>query len=158
MRNVLSAINLVLLLGLAAYIIFGHNQPRQVYVSNQKLFTGFKGTKELESRLNALRSSNKEELDSLVQLIQTGNNDQRLIAQYQQLEEEFQMHEQALSDQYTADIWKRINVYLADFGKAEGYDFIFGASGDGSLMYANTAKDVTDDAIEFINKKYEDGD
>ena len=68
------------------------------------------------------------------------------------------VEQQELSSRYTADIWKRINHYVSDYGKTEGYDFIFGATGDGGLMYANDVNDITDEVILYLNKKYESGD
>ena len=65
--------------------------------------------------------------------------------------------EEELTARYTSDIWKHINEGIAEFGKAEGYDFIFGASGNGGIMYADEANDITDRVVTYINLRYNNG-
>ena len=49
-------------------------------------------------------------------------------------------------------IWKEINAKVTEYGKEKGIDFILGAKGDGTIMYANEAKEITKEIIEYINK------
>lgn len=151
-RNVFAALNFILVLALAGYIFFKPTATgRNAYVMNQRIFAEFKGKIELEEKLNALRGLHKKQLDSLAAgIIQPGQD-----ALYQEHLRTLALKEQELSERYTADIWKRINQYIVAYGKKEGYDFIFGASGDGSIMYAGEANDVTDDVVSYINKQYE---
>ncbi len=151
-RNILPALNLVLVIALAGYIFFKPAPTgRNAYVMNQQVFAQFKGKIELENKLNALRQDYKKQLDSLAASVAFPQQDPA----YQQTAREFGLKEQELSDRYTADIWKRINQYIAEYGKQNGYDFIFGASGDGSIMYAGEASNVTEEVIAFINKQYD---
>lgn len=53
-------------------------------------------------------------------------------------------------------IWKRLNPYLEDFGKEEGYQFIYGANGTGNVLYADKEQDITDEVIKYVNKRYHD--
>jgi outer membrane protein len=150
-RNALPIINTVLLLALAAYIFFKPTPSgKNAYVMNQRVFSEFKGKIELETKLNQVREQHKKNLDSLGATAPLKQQD----AFYQDQAQQFAMQEQALSERYTADIWKRINESVAEYGKKKGYDFIFGASGDGSIMFAGEANDVTDDVIRYINQSY----
>ncbi len=157
-NNIVLILNLVIVLALAGFILFQNKEERKAYVLNQKLFEGFTGKKELEKKLNDLKSSNKKNVDSLTTLIQAKANEPALVQYYQQMIQSYELNEQQLSTKYTADIWKRINDYVAEFGKEKGYDFIFGATGDGNLMYAKDTHDVTEELVRYVNAKYESGD
>jgi outer membrane protein len=154
MIRVLVFINLVLVLAIGFYCFFDRPKKQIVYVMNNEVFAGFNGKQLLEDKLNKVRADNKKVLDSLIVMVQRSNKPE--VADYYRAKEEtFRMNEQSLSEQYTADIWKRINAYLLDFGKEKGYEYILGASGNGTIMYADEGMNVTKDAIEYVNKKYE---
>lgn len=152
-------VNLLAILGLAGYLFLSKGSGKQAFILNQKVFEGFRGKVELEEKLRKVKQKNRRELDSLAKLLKrSGEFDAEGIQTYRQREDDLRLVEQQLSDQYTADIWKRINVYIAGFGKDQGYEFIYGASGDGNLMYATQERDVTDQVIQYINKRYSEGD
>lgn len=51
-------------------------------------------------------------------------------------------------------IWKRLNPYISDFGKEKGYTYIYGANGTGNVLYAAESEDITEELIEYVNKRY----
>lgn len=157
MKNFFVVLNLLLLTVLSVYLLYDRQNSRKGYVMNQQVFDEFNGKKELEIKLNQVKSVNKKRLDSLAVLIAKEKNNNGLAVTYQDLLRTSQLQEQELSAKYTADIWKYINQNLAAFGKEEGYDFIFGASGDGGLMYANEVNDITEKVVKYLNKQYEKG-
>lgn len=53
-------------------------------------------------------------------------------------------------------IWKRLNPYLADFGKEHDYAYLYGANGSGTVLYADEDLDITQEIIEYVNKRYHD--
>lgn len=53
-------------------------------------------------------------------------------------------------------IWKRLNPYLEDYGKEEGYQYIYGANGTGNVLYAAKEQDITEEVIKYVNKRYHD--
>jgi outer membrane protein len=142
-------------LAVIAYYAFNVKEKTTVFISNQRVFSEFLGTKELEKKLNDIKAKNHRSVDSLSRLIHI-STDPAAISMYQQGIDDIKLIENQLSEQYTADIWKRINQLLTEFGKQKGYNFILGAAGNGSLMYANEADNVTEEVILFINKKYLD--
>lgn len=152
MKTKVITVGLVVLLALAVMsFIASSGKEKSAFVYNERLFSAFKGTIELQKRLNALEVQHKRSLDSLMTLPLTQSN--MAIMEEEKIRVETVMEE--LSSKYTADLWKQINESVSDYGKENGYDFIFGASGDGSLMYAHTANDITPDVIQYINRKYE---
>jgi len=146
-----TAVLFIVLTGCVIY--FSSKDKSKVgFFYNQKVFTGFDGTKALTKRVEQLRSENKKTQDSLKSLISLGRQD--LVSAYDQRAEINANTEQQMSEKYTADIWQFINEGVAEYGKNNDYHFIFGALGNGSLMYADSSKDVTEDVVRFLNEKY----
>lgn len=51
-------------------------------------------------------------------------------------------------------IWKRLNPLVADYGKENGYAYIYGANGTGNVLYADDEENITEALIEYVNKRY----
>jgi outer membrane protein len=148
----LVAICMASVLGLALYAGFFLQHEKTAYFYNQQVFQSFNGTRELEAKLAQQQQQTKKELDSISYLIQHGRLD--LSEQYQKIVATRSQQYQLLSEQYTNDTWKFINEKVKEYGDQQRYDYIFGASGNGSLMYAKDSHNITDDIIDFVNKKY----
>ena len=153
-EKVLLALNILLLVGLLLYVRSIGESDKKAFVLNQKVFSSYKGTLLLEEKMKHLKQSHQQQLDSLSSLIQERQAPE-LIQAYEQKAQGYHLAEEELATRYTADVWKQINKHLFEFGNQQGYDFIFGASGDGNLMYARDAHDITDQVIIYINQKYE---
>jgi outer membrane protein len=161
---------IVLLVGVLGWNIYQLNaQPKMGFVKGTELFEGFKGKKELEAKFTKSEADQQSMLDTLTleiadltnQLTERPNN-KDLQAQkgqkqqlHRELQQRFSQKNMAQNQQYSESIWKQINQYTLEYGKQNGYDYIFGATGNGSLMYAKDAKDITKEVLKFINKKYE---
>ncbi len=154
-KSYLLAINFLLLAALCAYIFFDGKREKRGYILTQEVFNGFAGKQELEAKLNALKAQHKAWADSVATLVQNGDSE-NLLKIYDDNLANFQLQEQELSRVYTSDVWKQINHHLQQFGKENGYVFIFGAAGDGNLMYADDDHNITEDVISYINKKYKE--
>jgi outer membrane protein len=74
--------------------------------------------------------------------------EQELLAFRDQLSEEYSRKSEA----FDKIIWDQINAKINAYGKEQGYDYIFGAKGDGSIMYASDKKDITKEVIAYINQ------
>jgi outer membrane protein len=60
----------------------------------------------------------------------------------------------AQAQQYTDEVWKQLNQYIKEFGIENGYDYIIGANGEGSLMYAKEQHDISKELTLYVNEKY----
>jgi outer membrane protein len=154
-KNFWGILNLALILALAAYVVISRTPDKRGYVLNQRIFDEFKGKKQLEEKLIQIRRGHETTLDSIVKLIEANPKNLALVDHYDSKVQQFRNEYQQLSEKYTADIWKRINGYITDFGKEKNYSFIFGATGEGNLMFADEANNLTDEVIAYINKRYE---
>lgn len=133
-----------------------------VYVDSKKVYNEFNMTIELKNEYNKLVSVHKRYLDSLMldyEVTQRENKNTILLEikkdNYISTKDEFIKVEEQLNNKLTNQSWNQINQYMMDYGEKYGYDFIMGAFGNGNIMYANESKNVTDDVIEFINRKYQ---
>lgn len=155
LKNFLLIINLVLVLALAIFVI-ARPAKKTAFILNQQVFNAFEGKKELEKKLNDVKARHQHVLDSVGALIGNSKDDAKILL-YQQYVQHFQIEQEQTTEQYTADIWKRINQHVAEYGKEHGYDFILGASGDGSLMYAEEGNNITEEVISYLNERYKKG-
>jgi outer membrane protein len=143
------------------------NAPKLAYVKSNDVYNAFELKKELSAKLETVQNKRKAILDSLLiplkmlaaQLKQ--NNDEKQYMQFQlqqqnylERKQEFEEDNQRLTDEYSSQIWKQINQYIADYGKEKGYAFIYGATGDGSLMFAGEHYEITTEVSNYVNEKY----
>lgn len=147
-------VNSGMLVAIVVFLVVKNGEVHPIaYVINQEVFAGFKGREELNEKLEHTRQRHKQVLDSLYS--QLGNEkDGEAIKAFSQKSRGFMEDEQELSDRYTQQIWKQINTYVNDYGKENDYEMIFGANGSGSLMYASDAVNVTEEVLEYLNRRY----
>lgn len=158
---------LLLILIIYSLISCSH-KDKDGYVQVNKLYAEFEMTKELNKKLQTSLNIKKQILDSLkfglkqVELQLNTNKTDKLLQLYQLKKQEYLYKEQAfnednqkMSQQYSEQALNQINKYVEEYGKQNGYEYIYGASGNGSLMYANEKKDITSQVLSFINQKYQ---
>lgn len=136
------------------------------YVNTALVYDGFKLKKELETKYKSVELARQNLLDSIKFKIQylalKGNNlsDNEkmtfndLQRSYLSKEKEFDRDNELTAQQYSDQIWKQINQFMSDYGKEHNYDYILGATGQGNLMFAKEAGDLSKEVLEYINQKY----
>lgn len=170
-NNLIGKIALVLSIGALALFVFDKtNKKSTAYIDTKKVFNEFKLKKELLTKFESETSFGKKMLDSLAFTLQTRANEldknpstnKELVEQflndkeiYLQRLDLFNREKQELTAKYDEQILKQMNQYVSDFGKENKYAYIFGADGNGNLMYASEGEDITPKVIEYINKKYD---
>jgi outer membrane protein len=141
---------------------------KTAYIDIKKVFNEFALKKELEDKYAITAKHRAAILDSLstnLKLLSAGARAERkneeLIMQFERKREEFlkardrfDEDNAALSRKYDAQILEQMTQYVSDFGKKHGYKYIFGAEGNGTLMYAETTENISEEIIRFINNKY----
>lgn len=164
----LHSIALIALLSLQAYSFFTPKSTQ--YIRVNEVYESFQLTQELKQELNTIENLRNSMLDSLelnlkvqAQSLSTVDKpaEQDIIAfrkskdDFLRKKQEFEETNEVLLQQYNERISKQINQYIKDFGEQHNYEYIHGADGSGSLMYADNSRDVTDEAIAFINNRYQ---
>lgn len=147
------------------------NKESLVYVDTGKLFAEFKMAKELNKQMEGIQNVRKNILDSLYRTVNvlseeirlSGKKEQEKLNKLSLLQDEFNYKQQKFQEEnnrvlndYNTKIWSQLSQYLNDYGKKNNYSIVFGANGQGSIMYALDKKDITKDALEYVNARYDD--
>jgi outer membrane protein len=155
---------------IGAYLVYERmNKPRLGFIVIQQVFEGFSMKKEYENKFTAVKNARLKILDSLQlqlklvanKLDQQNEKKQEDILEFKngrdifmQRKEQFENDNATLSAQYDQEILTQLNQYVKDFGEKNGYTYIFGNDGNGSLMYAEADNDLTKQIIEYVNGRY----
>src|SRR5688572_6372817 len=162
---ILFAILIAICTGLFFYIRSG--KQRIYYVDLQKLYAEFELKKELETSLANYTHKSTLELDSLglainqIKYRMDEVKTERDVMLYDQLanvyllkEESYEKERSQLAQQFDDQIWKQLNQYIKDYAVDNDCDFVIGGNGDGSVMYARSSKDITEEMIKYANQHY----
>jgi outer membrane protein len=149
------------------FTLFGCKE-KYGYIDLNTVYTEFTLSKKLEKERDLVVNSRQGILDSLkLQLNQLSKQfqfkvDSNQIQFFNQKREEYYYKEQqfiednqSLLMKHDEQIMKQLNVYIKDYGKEKGYKFIFGATGNGTLMYAEEDANISKDVLSYVNEKYE---
>lgn len=139
------------------------------YIEVGKVVESFTMKKELEARMTTTQQQRKTILDSMeIRLrgmaatlptdakettpeVQAFSRDRD---QYLELKKRFDEDNAALEEQLNAQLFNQLNQYIKDYGKDNGYSYIFGAEGSGTMMYAQESDDLTKEVTAYINSRY----
>jgi outer membrane protein len=140
------------------------------YVDVTTVFSKFEMKKELQKKLEKELFNKQSVIDSLMFQLQSLSNElsakekpseveiakfQSLQQYYAQQKQTFDAYSQELTGKYDDQILSQMSQYIKDFGMNNGYDYVFGATGNGSILYGNELNDVTEEVILYINKSYQ---
>ncbi len=144
--------------------------PKTAYVSTAELYNEFNLKKELEGRYLREQGQRNKELDSIklqvqnryTELLNQKSPDKAQIQKFEALESWYYQKEEEIKEEdgrqaqdYTEQVWKQLNQYIKEYGDKESYTYLYGARGEGNLLYAKDSKNVTKELIEFVNARYE---
>lgn len=159
---------IVALICTVTILVFGvylyQQKPKVAYVDPSILYSEYTGkayydsiyTHEMVLYKNELDSLS-EELEYLAKTIQRG--DTSAISQYKSLQSSlyeknqyYQEKESNVREKYIATLLDQISEKVKRYGQTNGYDIILGADGSGSLMYADSSFDITQEVLKYINE------
>jgi outer membrane protein len=153
------------------YMMISYNTKKEKtgWISLSEVFNDFAFKKELEMKLKKTKDTRQALVDSLAfnlkllskQLQSENQKNKEKIAlfeirreEYLTKKQQFEADNDAVAKQYDAQIIAQMNQYVKDFGNKHGYTYIFGADGNGSLMYSLETKNITKEVNEYINNRY----
>ncbi|MFY8077694.1 MAG: OmpH family outer membrane protein [Flavobacteriales bacterium] len=120
-----------------------------------------------ETKVKNEAALRQKEVDELIAYAQKGNLPadeqatvqnrlgqlQNELAQIQQREEEMLMQSEAALQE---DLRKKLEVYTANYAKANGWDYIFSYQSTAPLiLFANPIYDLTSEIVKGLNAEYE---
>jgi outer membrane protein len=151
------------------FLIMSMSGTRSVYVINAEVYNNFEMKKEMEKHMITTQQQRQSIIDSMSLRLElrkqswqsSGMKDTaerntlfRLQQEVYVKQREFQEDNERMLQNYDEQIWKQLNQYAQDFGKEKGYSIVFGATGDGGIMYADQAINVTEELTAYVNHKY----
>jgi outer membrane protein len=158
--------------GVSGYLF--STRPKTAFVNLNKLYSEFEMKKQLETQLLTVQDIRKKTLDSLgLTLNQLSRNLESMNVKEDEMlyrkmamefdnrrqefaykQELFEKDNQTMTDQYNTQIWKQLNQYVKDYGDKNGYSYIMGGDGSGTMMYANQGADLTETLLAYTNERF----
>lgn len=147
-------------------LLIAAQKPESYFIDNQKLMKEFAMTKELEVKYNSAILNRQSQLDSFeleLKILEKKTDMKNLndvekfkskIADYQDIKLGIEKSNAELSNQLNEKVAKRLNAFIEKYAQQEGIRLVFGANGNGSLLYADKEFDITDQVINFANNQY----
>lgn len=165
-KLILAVIGAIAITALTHSFLTAQPTKKMAFFDYNKAYNDCTLKKDLESDLERVVSSRKSELDSMqLELtlmsgrIKNGSSNDEELVQFQDLKNRYLTFQSRyedenlrLKEEYFTQIRTHINEKSQEFAESKEYDYFFSATGDGSLMYAKEANDVTKDFIQFIDK------
>lgn len=152
-------IALLLVIGFSFYEVYTYK--RIAYIDTQVVYDQFLLRKDSEKDFKIVVNNHKRFLDSLLFDIELAQKKSIPVSvlewkkeNYLRNRQEIEEVESELNKKLINKTWTQINQYVKDYGLLNNYDFIFGANGNGNIMYASDASNITDKVVEFINNRY----
>jgi outer membrane protein len=162
------------LIGTTTSMWLALTKPKTAYVNLTRVYNEFELKKQLEQQLTSVQQIRQKTLDSLelglnmlsrnlqnidtekqkqVYLEKAGEFDNRR-QEYAYRQKMFSEDNATLTQQYSEQIWKQLNQYVKDYGDANGYEFILGGDGSGTMMYAEAENDITETLVVYTNERF----
>lgn len=140
--------------------LLGTNTKKIVVVDAIRLFNGFKMKQEMEQEVAVVLKGMNARCDSLATILKAMESsgkdlDRTVLEAYREARAGVDQQYESSNADINQQVWKRLNIMLADFGKQHDYGVVVGANGMGSVLYNHESYDVTDQAIKFVNNAYE---
>lgn len=167
-KNIL--VGLAFIAGISGLVVSLYNKnTKLMYVDMGKLYSEFDLSKELNADLDKVLKARKRVTDSLYEDLrkrtqelkfkEKKSNDEigrlaRMEEEYYYKQQQFEKENQAMSTDYTAKIWNQLNQFVEDYGKENKYTFVFGANGQGNIMYADDKNNITVEVLDYVNNRY----
>lgn len=151
-----------------AIIAFTSTDNKNGYADIPRLLGEFEMQKEMSIRLDKSVNARKTVLDSMevtlkamtTKMDAVGAKEQdvllfeKLREDYFLTKERFEEETMAQANEYDEQILNQLNQYVKDYGKENGYTYIFGVMGNGNILYAHEGEDLTEHLKVYINAKY----
>ncbi len=153
--------NLLILLLCAAAICLGwlyinnNKAPKLAFVDTLYLYDKSDLKKHYKGILENKHHRYKYIIDSL-SLIASRQNSESAAYALGKKKEELDYDLLKMEKEFDEKIWKQISELTLEYGEANHYDFIMGATGQGSLMYAAKSKNISEEVLKYINKRFGD--
>lgn len=155
-RILLYTLSIVTSIHLFLFLSKDTGNKKIVFIDIGKMQEAYKFKKDIEATGSQNLYKIQHSIDSL-KMIYKAAPSRSLDSQIAYAQKAFEQYYTYTNQDITKKVWDRLNPLLEEFGKEKKYELVIGANGAGTVLYGNTKQDVTAEAIQFINTKYEKG-
>lgn len=157
---ILSSVSLLLFV---VFLIFYFTREEPIrYINTASLYSSFTLTKQLLADFSSKAKGEENTIDSLLVRLNYFQKDEAHKKEYLQLQQElsnkqviYRKWAEASAREIEQVVWKQLNQYLRNYGKAHAYSIILGTQGNGNILYTKEGLEITEDVIKFVNQQYE---
>lgn len=175
-QNAFGIVALAVVLAFVGYSLKDRTTARKIaFVDTQRLMTSFKEANQINKEIEAEDKKWKADLqlmnDSLKAFMDTMSvkfdamdvkgkrlMQEELSLRNQQVNNFERVHTRRMQDasrEKLAKVFEKVNAFMKEYGKANGYDVIFGTAQGSILFGEGSPADITNQVIEQINRRYE---
>ena len=136
-------------------------RPRLAFVRSEQLVNEYMGMKEARIAFQAKHKQWQNNLDTLKAQLRQKHQSKASPALVQAAEQNIRQYAAAMEQmtetedqKMTQSVLDQINSYVDQYGKAQGYDLIFGTTTSGNILYGREGIDVTAEVLAALNKQY----
>ncbi len=177
MNKLALPLSIIALIAAIGTFFYAQSSSDLVYVDVNEMLQGYKRTKIVRAEFEKKAATMKANVDSLVSGWQNElkayekerskmtkkelelkqellSNKQQQIGNYQQAVQK-QLAEE--DKKATQTVVNDINDFVKEYGKKKNHKIIFGAVGNGNVMYADEATNLTPKLVKLLNEEFEGG-
>ncbi|TAE87422.1 MAG: hypothetical protein EAY81_04120 [Bacteroidetes bacterium] len=137
------------------------NPTKVAWLNVSEVYNDFQLKKGLEKKLEKQKQTYTNSLDSVeyeINLLSSSKANAEAIEfkkqVYFKMKKHFEMETEKLRADYQAQIFNQINQYVKDYAEQHRYRYIWGANGEGTLMYAVDDQNITIKIKTYVNNRY----
>lgn len=160
----------IVILQTFSLLFLWYSKPKNAWVNIQNVYKDFEYKKELQAKLETTQNARKFILDSMElelkaiqsQLQKAGKIERELMTIFEARKETylskrnlFEEDNAMMVKKFDEQIITQLNQYIKDYGEKHCYNYIYGADGTGTLMYADKGEDITEAIKEYVNRRFE---
>lgn len=147
---------------------------KTAYIDTIKLMEEYDEAKEMQDKFKTQGEVKGRELEVEARKLEAEKNAfqknamakgqawaQQKYAELQQRAQQLAYAEQAIAQQLQAEggskrdsIVEKVRGFIKEYGKKQGYDYIYGTGDAATVLYAKDSYDITKEVVKALNEKY----
>ena len=165
-----------LILGLTVLMAFASCQEQQkiAFIDNGKVINEYQMKIDIEDEFKLKDEAFKARMDSIGKAFQAEAQAfqvkektlsakarqemyQSLTQKQQGLQQQFQYEQQQMQQMFSVEmdsVISKVNTFVTDYGKKNGYTYILGKNEAGSVVYGSESNDISEAVTKAINAAY----
>lgn len=167
----IALLSLLIALAAAGFMAWRHRAPQVVFINSSKVIEAYAGTATARAAFKQRTDAWKANADTLADELEAAikkyereqggmTEKERGLSQellrnqreeYYRYQHNTDQRIQEEGGRMTADLVAKIDALVKEHARRKGYRVVLGANGNGTLVYADEALDITDEVIRMVN-------